>query len=99
MFTQTPYCVDYRQASLFSDLKRTLQWSADLISFQFLNESRILVAAQSSEDVNGVAGRRDRRHDARYLLKGAATPRLLLCDISNFAEQSLSWLRVYKLPE
>jgi hypothetical protein len=31
--------------------------------------------------------------------KGTLTPRLILCDISNFADRSFLWLRVYKLPE
>lgn len=61
-----------------------------MISFQLLNESWILIATQSNEVANGIAGRKH---------IGSGAPRLLLCDIGNFTEHSLLPLRAYKLPE
>jgi hypothetical protein len=81
---------------------QALQWSADVLSLQILNESNILIALQSTERTNGNMARRaslDHRQNIGRTSKKALTPRLLLCDLSNFADQAFSWLRVYKLPE
>ena len=81
---------------------RYYQWSADVLSFQFLSESRILIALQSNERSDGNVAHRPslgHRQTAAWASKGTPSPRLLLCDISNFADQSFLWLRVYKLPE
>lgn len=38
------------------------------------------------------------RQNTLHCSKVTLTPRLLLCDISDFTDQSFSWLRVYKFP-
>jgi hypothetical protein len=61
-----------------------------------------LVALQSNDRTDGYVGRRssiNHRHHTACTSKETPTPRLLLCDISDFSDQSFSWLRIYKLPE
>lgn len=80
----------------------SLKWSAGMLSFQFLDQMHILIAAQSLEITYTPTGYRpgvDHRHAAPCSSKGPLTPRLLLCDISNFTDASIPCIRVFKFPE
>lgn len=72
------------------------------MTFQFVCESRILIAAQSNKETSAAVGGRPpaaQRQNVVHSVKGILAPSLLLCDTSNFDSQSLPWLRVYRLPD
>lgn len=81
---------------------RSAQWSAEMISFQFLNEKRMVIAAQTAGDTDLIPGYghgSGHLHGGPYQKTKTMTPRLLLGDISNSADPTIPVLRVFKFPE
>lgn len=74
-----------------------------MLTFQFLNERQIVIAAQTAGVTHMIPGHAHGighlHNHLHYSTKGTLTPRLLLGDISNFADPTIPFQRAFKFPE